>query len=60
MTIKEQVVNRLLGICECQIKEEGCGKISPSLKVNCSRDVNHKGKHFACGASGEHKIEEWD
>lgn len=60
MNTKEKVVRKLLGKCECSSKEKGCFVECPDEKgMHCSRDVNHKGKHYACGASGLHKIYEW-
>ena len=57
MKIKERVVNRLLGICECQTDEKGCNA-SCEEGFHCSRDINHIGNHFACGM--EHRVYEWN
>ena len=58
MDVKQQVVNRLLGMCECESSEEGCGDLCMDEELYCSREPRHKGNHFAC--AGEHKIHEWD
>ena len=60
-SIKQKVVNRLLGICECgnlsSLSGRPCRNISPYNGFNCSRDRLHEGNHFACGSN--HKIEIW-
>ena len=62
MNIKEQVVRRLLGICECESSEPGCfmncTDEDDTRDIRCSRDYEHTGNHFACGM--EHKFLEWD
>ncbi len=56
MNDKIKVVRKLLGKCECTSMEEGCfAKCSNDMR--CSRDIGHKGKHFACGQT--HRIYEW-
>jgi len=59
MDDKQRVIRRLLGLCECTSQMEGrCDIYYLDSGYHCSRDVGHKGRHFACGM--EHKFLEWD
>jgi len=48
--------------CECLKKTDGCFQTCPedeNMRYKCSRNLNHTGEHYACGASGTHKIISW-
>ncbi len=64
MTDKEEVVDRLLGECECESGEFACGERCPAkyigkIPFGCLRDREHIGKHFTCNFK-KHRILEWD
>ena len=45
--------------CVCLIEGEWCGAFSPNCNYSCSRPIEHKGPHVACGGTGRHRLTEW-
>ena len=62
MNTKHKVINRLLGICECEAEDVdgACFETCPdNTCMVCTRDIKHKGKHLACTVI-THKLYGWD
>lgn len=56
---------RKLEDCDCMKLSmklsDCCNQECPENEyMSCSRDLGHEMPHFACGASGAHRIYEWD